>query len=713
MPLNLNESMLGLIAIKSSTAIWILGGIIVLICVLGFFGLLVRCYRKVEQGKAMIINKLGGKIDVTFTGSVVVPIFFKAEIMDIAVQTIEIDRRGKNGLICKDNIRADITVSFYIRVNKTAEDVLRVAQMVGCNRASDHATLEELFNAKFSEALKTVGKQMEFTELYTKREDFKNQIIETIGTDLNGYGLEDAAIDYLEQTPLNSLDDSNILDAQGIKKITQLTVEEHIITNDRIRHEEKEKRRQDVEARQTILELNRQEAEAEARQKREVESVQAREEAEARKIQEEERLKAENARITADEQLMIAEENKQRQIEIAAKNKERAIAVENERVIRDRDLEATERERLVAVKEIEKEKDIEVEKKNIQEVIRERVSLERTVAEEEERIKDVHRISEADRERKAEVIEAEKIAAKKVIEVTKEAEARETAAKHIHEEQVTLADAELLKAQKEADASKSRADGRIALEAADGIAAVNVEKAEAEAIQLKGSAEASAMRDRMKAEADGVEFKGKAQAVATRETRTAEAEATETQGKADATAMREKYFAEAEGIDKKADAMKNFDGVGREHEEFKLRLALQEKVKLAEIDVSRQIAAEQAKILGEAMKSADIDIVGGDGQFLEKFFKSITLAKSVDGFVENSDVAQTLLDGEEGIAARIKDLIGEFGFKSDDIKNLTISALLAKMAMDAKGDTKEKVSSLQEQVNKLGLQDLMAMYLAK
>jgi regulator of protease activity HflC (stomatin/prohibitin superfamily) len=90
--------------------------------------------------------------------------------MDISVKTVEIDRRGKEGLICKDNIRADIKVTFFVRVNKTPEDVLKVAQSIGCARASDQQTLDELFSAKFSEALKTVGKQLEFEELYTKRE---------------------------------------------------------------------------------------------------------------------------------------------------------------------------------------------------------------------------------------------------------------------------------------------------------------------------------------------------------------------------------------------------------------------------------------------------------------------------------------------------------------------------------------------------------------
>ena len=198
-----------------------------------------------------------------------------------------------------------------------------MAQSIGCQRASDPKTLEELFSAKFSEALKTVGKQLDFVDLYTQREGFRDQIIDVIGRDLNGYILEDAAIDYLEQTPLAALDAYNILDAQGIRKITELTAIQHVKTNEFQNFEKKQIKKQDVEALEAILELERQQADAEAKQKREIGTVVAREEAETHKVEAEERLKAETARIRADEDLQVQEENRLRQVAVAAKNKER------------------------------------------------------------------------------------------------------------------------------------------------------------------------------------------------------------------------------------------------------------------------------------------------------------------------------------------------------------------------------------------------------
>ena len=85
--------------------------------------------------------------------------------------------------------------------------------------------------------------------------------------------LEDAAIDFLEQTPLTSLDRDNILDAQGIRKITELTAVEHIATNDHQNNERKLIKKQDVEAAEAIFELERQEADAKAKQQREIQTL--------------------------------------------------------------------------------------------------------------------------------------------------------------------------------------------------------------------------------------------------------------------------------------------------------------------------------------------------------------------------------------------------------------------------------------------------------
>jgi uncharacterized membrane protein YqiK len=197
---------------------------IAFVVVVGLFILMISI-RKIEPGKAGISVGLMG-MRTGFSIMFRIPIIQDFHTMDISVKKLIIQRKGKDGLVCKDNIRADIVVAFYIRVEATEESVLKVAQMLGADRVSDMNQLNELFEPKFSEALKTAGKQMEFHELFTERIKFRQQIQNTIGNDLDGFLLQDVAIDYLEQTPLDQHDPHNVLDSEGIKKITEITQRE-------------------------------------------------------------------------------------------------------------------------------------------------------------------------------------------------------------------------------------------------------------------------------------------------------------------------------------------------------------------------------------------------------------------------------------------------------------------------------------------------------
>ena len=106
----------------------------------------------------------------------------------------------------------------------------------------------------------------------------------------------------------------------------------------------------------------------------------------------------------------------------------------------------------------------------------------------------------------------------------------------------------------------------------------------------------------------------------------AKAEAIEKQGMAEANVSREKYRSEAAGITEKAEAMKQLDAVGKDHEEFKLRLDKEKEVEIAAINAQRGIAESQAGVVGDALRSARIDIVGGDGEFFDQIKHNISRA---------------------------------------------------------------------------------------
>lgn len=604
-------------------------------------------YVKVGPDEAIVKSGAGGLKVVTDGGLLRVPLVQHIEYMDLTLKSFEIARQGAEGLICRDNIRADIKVAFFIRVDKSTEEIKEVAQSIGPKRCSEIDTLRELFDAKFSEALKTVGKQFDFVDLYDKRDKFKDEILKVIGTDLNGYRLDDAAIDYLEQTPLSLLNPNNILDAEGIKKITELTSNEKIKENQFTRDREKTLKKQDVEAEETILELERQRVQAVEKQKREIAEIQSREQASADKVREQQRLESERVRIQTAEEIGIAEENKERQILVAQRNKERTDGVELERVQRDRQLEEVERLRLVGVADVEKQKAIEIENRNIQEVIRERVAVERSVVEEQERIKDTEEKAGAERLKVVQVTAATMRAEEELIRQTKLAEAEKQSAILLADKVRVEAEARKDAAEKETAAIKMLAEAESAKQAASGLAEARVQEARAVSLQKEGLAEANVSL--------------------------------------------EKYRSEAIGITEKAEAMKKLDSVGKDHEEFKLKLEKEQNVEIAAIDAQKSIAESQAGVVGEALRAARIDIVGGDGQFFEQITSAVKGGKAIDRFVYNSrvatDIKETFFDGNaEYFREKVMGLVDQFQLSTDDIKDLSIAALIAKLLGLAKTD---------------------------
>jgi uncharacterized membrane protein YqiK len=649
------------------------------VIVLGVLAMIARFYKQVEQGKALIVNTMRSEPVVAFTGAVVYPIINRAEVMDLSVKTIDIDRRGKEGLICNDNIRADINVTFFIRVNKTRDDVLKVAQSLGCARASDPKTLEELFTAKFAEALKTVGKHFNFDQLYTKRDEFKDKIIEVIGKDLNGFILDDAAIDYLEQTPMEALDKDNIMDADGIRKITEITVQHNVQTNELRQKERMETGSQNLNADEAIFRFEQRRAEAEAKKAKEISVAQSREQNEAARISSDEQKKTLLVHHKNEEEALVAAEAKHRGVAVAQKNREREIAVETERVEKARQLEVIGREREVSLVGISRDKEVEQQKKEIADVVRARIAVDKTVAVEEENIKDVRAISTANRDREALKIKADAEAQTTMVKLVKAAETNEEVAKHAARQKTITADAELDTADKLARAKIRLAEGVQAESAAEGLAKARVKEADAvateklglvearvslekmqsaaageekqglararvkqadaDAIEKLGLAEAASLSAKLSAEAAGEEQKG----LAGVKVREADTMVLEKRGVAEASNVREKLLAEAAGIAEKAVSMKALDAASREHEEFRLRLDKEKTIELETIHAKRDMAAASAEILAKAFTNAKFNIVGGDGAFFDRFVKAVSVGQAIDGVMDSSDNVKNLV----------------------------------------------------------------------
>ena len=170
--------------------------LIPIIFVTGIIMLIFSSYKKVEAGKALVISGVRGK-KVSFSDILVVPVLEKYEIIDIRIKQVIIDLKDKNGLLTKDNYIVDLNAVFSIRINPVNNDVIKVAQTLGTQKASDIKELEKMFAPKFEEALRTVAPYFTFEDLKSELDKYKIEVLQNIGGDLNGFALDDLAINYI------------------------------------------------------------------------------------------------------------------------------------------------------------------------------------------------------------------------------------------------------------------------------------------------------------------------------------------------------------------------------------------------------------------------------------------------------------------------------------------------------------------------------------
>ncbi len=741
-------------------------GLIVVGCVLLLPILFLTLFtiKKIPPGKAGVRVGWRGYV-ISDTWIFRVPLVTRFDLMDISVQKLEIERKGQDGLICEDNIRADIVVAFYIKVNypkveygatdpdspegqvlferameSTKQpkfgDIQKVAQTVGCERATDLDKLRELFEAKFSEALKTAGKEMEFTKLYTDRLEFRDKIIAVIGRDLNGYALEDVAIDYLEQTPIEKLDPQNVLDSEGIKKITDVTSAQQEITNDRLREKDQLLNDQNKKADLVIKDqdtrnemakrdLDRQNEEDLARRTREVDEAKAKEGAAATVEVEKNRQVSETAAIEANQNIQEREVERDRVVMSATYAKDQDLLRLEQEKIESGEQAEVDRTRRIGLATQEKEAVIiektfavaesraglESKEKEVTTQHQQRLDIEADMsADRAKRVLNIEAEARAQADQKKEIIaaEAEKTVREQraeagQIEVRVAALAEKEAAEYRAEKVQITADAEAKASEKRNHAMQQEAEGLASQEKEVGMARAAVTREQAEADKVEGLNQADVMQRQ-----------GEAAGVATAAEGKGEGEAISAKGTAEGAAIEAVKLAEAKGKTEMAKAIELFNKASQDHEEFRLQLAKDRDVDLAEIQITKDVAEAQARVVGEALKSANIDIVGGENDFFEKVVKSVIQGRSVDRLMNNSqtltDVKNTFFTGDpDHFKGQLRTWIKDLGVSSDDVKNLTVAALLAKlMSRSEDSGTRSLIRQAQALAKETGITDTVA-----
>lgn len=628
------------------------------ICVIGFIvvlAFLAGCYKRVgKTGEALVITKFGNQEkQATLNGAFVWPLVNQYETMDITRKTIPIVREGVKGKVgdeyeglhCKDNIRANVKVNFYLGVNPDLKDIVQVANNFTAEGASSIAVLTDHFGPKFSEALKTAIKGFDFEELYTSRVAFRDSVKKLLENDMESFKLYDVVIDKIEQTPLEAHDPKNVLDADGIRKISEITAAKNILTANIRENEETEVKKNHVSASQARMELERSLTETQEKTDREQAHIRIEESTKIQIRTEEARLEVEKVRIKTDQDVQINEETSKREVEVTRINNDRIVEIQREQVNRAKEVEKVQTGRDVVEKEMDKEKFIETQRKDIAVITAERTATEKDIVTQQEMTKDIQVKSEAERHKLTAIVGAEAKSQSISIETVTIAEAQLKAARSQVEKDTLIADNNLVIVTKEAEGKVKTAKAVREEMAAEGLAKADVDQKNTEVALLQATV-------------------------------------IEKQGLAEAVKVRELGLAIATSDEAKYNAMKSIDDQTRNHEISKLNIDKDKEVQLAQVQANTVIATKNAEVMSAAMSKANIEIIG-NGDIFDNIQNSLVSSKALDKRFESSEVLQKMfgsyVNGERDFAKDVKEILEKSEISTGDVGTLALTQLVSKL----------------------------------
>ena len=330
---------------------WILIGVSVSVTLLFLviMGLVMaKLYKRTTKRMAFVRTGSGGQKVVKDGGAVIIPILHEVIEVSMETLTVVVSRNKESALITQDKLRVDVEAEFYLRVKPDDEGIATAAQTLGTKTMTSNL-LQELVQGKFIDALRSVAAKMDMNELHENRAVFVQRVQETLANDLtkNGLELETVSLTGLDQTAMEFFNPDNAFDAEGLKKLTEITEQRRKERNEIEKDAEIAIAQRNLEATQRTLQIAQEEASTTAEREREIAEKQAEESKVAQLAQISAERETEEARIAKDQQIREAEISKDKAIETA--NIERAQTIEAAEISKQKTIQLAEQDRAIAV----------------------------------------------------------------------------------------------------------------------------------------------------------------------------------------------------------------------------------------------------------------------------------------------------------------------------------------------------------------------------
>lgn len=204
--------------------IWFTTIVLLLAAIIFGIWFLHRYYAKATLETAHVRTGLGGRKVVVDGGCLALPIVHRLQKVSMEAIVVPVNRTGRDAVMCRDQLRADITMEFEVMVEPTQHGVATAAQSLGSRIARPGDAVVELLEGFLVDAVHSSAASRTLEEIHIDRNGFTDEVAASVEKRVSRLGLQlvSAAMVSVDQASFAQLDENNAFHAQGMRRLAEV-----------------------------------------------------------------------------------------------------------------------------------------------------------------------------------------------------------------------------------------------------------------------------------------------------------------------------------------------------------------------------------------------------------------------------------------------------------------------------------------------------------
>lgn len=208
--------------------LWIALLVLAALIVLVGIWFLQRYYAKSTLDSALVRTGFGGRRVVTDGGCLSLPILHQVQRVSMGALSFSIVRSGREAVLTRDQMRADVSFEFELRVQPTEEGIATAAQALGYRIARSVESVQEVLTGTLVDAIQNAAAARSLEDIHLDRAGFTADVAKVVELQATKLGLMvvSTSLLHVDQSDLAQWNESNAFNAQGMRRLAELVADQ-------------------------------------------------------------------------------------------------------------------------------------------------------------------------------------------------------------------------------------------------------------------------------------------------------------------------------------------------------------------------------------------------------------------------------------------------------------------------------------------------------